>query len=425
MGITADSREVKPGDIFVAVKGLTADGHDYIEQALKNGASEVISANDAPLAEIAARYYDYPADKLVMLGVTGTKGKTTVTHIVHELLLKMGYEAGLIGTNRVRIYTDDLPAERTTPDALSLNKILRQMVDAGITHCVMEVSSHALELGRVDGIRYKAGCFTNLTRDHLDFHGDMESYFAAKMKLFDQSDGAVICADNEYAARLLKELKIPVTSLKAENISLLPDRVTFEVGGVRACWHTPGRFSVENALSALGILAAIGEPLERTAKLLGEVPPVKGRMEVAEFSDDFTVLIDYAHTPDALDNALTAARGFTRGRLITVFGCGGDRDRGKRPMMGAIAAKLSDITILTSDNPRTEDPEAILDEIAAGCSGRYERITDRREAIARALSIAEPSDVVVLAGKGQETYQEINGKKIHMDEREIIAELRA
>ncbi|GHV09777.1 UDP-N-acetylmuramoyl-L-alanyl-D-glutamate--2,6-diaminopimelate ligase [Clostridia bacterium] len=424
MGITADSRKVKPGDIFVAVKGLTVDGHDFIEQAKSNGAVDVISANDIPLHEIAAQYYGYPAERLVMLGVTGTKGKTTVTHIVHEVLLKLGYEAGLIGTNRVRIYLDDYPAERTTPDALELNKILSKMVDEGITHCVMEVSSHALELKRVAGIEFKVGAFTNLSRDHLDYHGDMESYFAAKAKLFEQSDSAVICGEGDYAERIKRDVKIPITSLKAANIGLFTDRVEFDVAGLRAVWHTPGGFSVENALTALGILQAMGEPLERTVKLLGDVPPVKGRMESVEFSNDFTVLIDYAHSPDSLENALETVRGFAQGRVITVFGCGGDRDRGKRPIMGEVATRLSDITIITSDNPRTENPETIIDDIAAGCAGRFQRIADRRAAIKHALEIARAGDVVLLAGKGQETYQEVNGVKHPMDERVIIAELR-
>ncbi|MCL2084243.1 MAG: UDP-N-acetylmuramoyl-L-alanyl-D-glutamate--2,6-diaminopimelate ligase [Oscillospiraceae bacterium] len=437
--LCADSRAVKPGDTFVAVRGLTVDGHDFIDQALKNGASLIFTQRPLPgdvphvrfdglsLAALSAKYYDYPAQKLIMTGVTGTNGKTTVTHIVYGILSRMGLKAGLIGTNNTA---------RTTPDALELQAMLAGMVSDGCTHCVMEVSSHALEQGRVEHVRYKAAAFTNLTRDHLDFHGDMERYYQAKRKLFGHADAAVVNISDQYGIRLAGGIDCPcLTFSAAGGAALYASDIEMSHGSVgftavydgnraRTEWRSPGRFSVENALAALGCGLMLGLGLEEQARLLPEIPPVKGRMEAAPYSDDFTVLIDYAHTPDGLENALLAVRGFAEGRIITVFGCGGDRDREKRPRMGEIATRLSDYTIVTSDNPRGEKPSDIISDIVAGCKARYTVTADRREAIGEALARAERGDVVLLCGKGHETYQEIGGVKYPMDEREIVREYR-
>ena len=435
--LCADSRAVKPGDTFVAVEGLTVDGHDFIDRALQNGAPLIFSQkplpdnvphvqfDNVPIADLAAQYYGHPARKLTVTGVTGTNGKTTVTHILHGVLNRAGIRAGLIGTNT---------SARTTPDALELQALLADMVKDGKTHCVMEVSSHALELGRVGNLRFKAAAFTNLTRDHLDFHKDMEGYYAAKRKLFDIADAAVVNISDPYGARLSSEIACVTFSahqnaeLSAKDVELLPGSVKFTAvyGGqqARVTWAAPGRFSVGNALAAIGCGLALGLGLDEQANLISQEPPVKGRMETVPYPGGFTVLIDYAHTPDALKNALTAVRGFTEGKLITVFGCGGDRDREKRPLMGAVATELSDYAIVTSDNPRNEQPDDIINDIISGCKGQlhYTVEPDRRRAIGMAVDRAKPGDAVLLCGKGHETYQEIAGVKYPMDEREIVKE---
>ncbi len=444
--LSHNSDDIVKGDTFIAMQGLRVDGHTFIAQAISKGASLVICQKSLPddvphvqLAEIdiallAARFYDFPATKLQMVGVTGTNGKTTVTHMVHEVLMTLGYKAGLIGTNRIRIGYESMKSDRTTPGALKLQSILAEMVDASVTHCVMEVSSHALAMGRVSGIQFAVAAFTNLTQDHLDYHNTMEAYFETKKKLFDQCDKRVILIDTDYGQQLKQAypqsycVGVETGDLSARDIKLPANAVHFTAHTLSETqditWHTPGRFSLENALVALGCLTALGLTLAQIAKPLYDAPPVKGRLEPVPFSEDCTVLIDYAHTPDALENVLTTARQFTDGKLLCVFGCGGNRDETKRPLMGQIATRYADVTVLTSDNPRDEDPLLILAQIQSGCHGHYETIPDRREAIGWALREAKRGDVVLLCGKGHETYQEILGVQYPMDEREIVEAYR-
>ncbi|MCL1819898.1 MAG: UDP-N-acetylmuramoyl-L-alanyl-D-glutamate--2,6-diaminopimelate ligase [Oscillospiraceae bacterium] len=431
-----DSREIRAGDTFIAQKGLTVDGHSFAAKAVQAGAAFVIAQKpldeDIPhvvfdpfptLAEMAARYYDYPSKKMKMVGVTGTNGKTTVTHILYEMTARLGYKCGLIGTNRVIIGTDELSAERTTPDAQRLQETLDKMVRADCEYCFMEVSSHALDMGRVEGIQYNMAIFTNLSQDHLDFHNTMEEYYLAKRKLFDMCDLAVVNTADPYGARLFDEIstdKIPIETVSG--IEFNSDCVRFKIKNSFVTWRTPGKFSVDNAAAALTCGKALGFSVNDMAGVFENIPPVKGRMEPVKYKDGITVLIDYAHSPDALKNVLLSAREFTEGRLICVMGCGGNRDKEKRPVMGATATEISDYTVVTSDNPRFEEPDAIIKDITPGCKGEYTAITDRRNAIAHALSYAKSGDVVLLCGKGHETYQEIAGHKYHMDEREIVRE---
>ncbi|MDE6108060.1 MAG: UDP-N-acetylmuramoyl-L-alanyl-D-glutamate--2,6-diaminopimelate ligase [Oscillospiraceae bacterium] len=448
-GISCNTTTLKPGELFVALRGYKTDGHQYIPQAREKGAAailgeegeEVLTVPDsrAALAIVAANWFGHPAKELTMIGVTGTNGKTTTTTLLWGMLhAALGSKIGLIGTNENRIGEEVLPTERTTPDIYELQKLLRQMADAGCTHVVMEVSSHALCLNRVDGIRFAVGAFSNLTQDHLDFHKTMEAYREAKGRLFRQSDVAVLNWDDEAGRHYAKTAPCPVCAyawrrsgadLSATDVRLLPDRVEFDAGVGEEQVHVrlgiPGSFSVYNALCALGCAHALGIPLETAAKALAVAPGVKGRMEVVPTPGKGTVLIDYAHTPDALENALTALRDFTPGRLICLFGCGGDRDRTKRPIMGGLAAELADLCVVTSDNPRSEEPKAIMEDILAGMEGTdTPKVveSDREKAIALALNLLEEGDVLLLAGKGHETYQEVNGVKRHMDEREIVAQ---
>jgi UDP-N-acetylmuramoyl-L-alanyl-D-glutamate--2,6-diaminopimelate ligase len=423
-GVHNDTRQMKPGDLFVAIPGTDKDGHCYVRQAIEIGASMIVTERSldpdvphvvvpdarAALAKLAACMHGYPAEKLIMAGVTGTKGKTTVTHIIKGLVEGVtGSKCGLIGT----IHT-----ERTTPDAVNLNQIFAGMVEDGCTHCVMEVSSHALDQSRVAGIRYAAGAFTNLHQDHLDYHKTMESYFQAKSRLFLQSDKAILNIDDPYGRRLYETYPdaLTVSRDKMENLQLSPDGISF--GSFK--WTTPGLFSAYNALTALTVGWALGLSMDDMARVLPGIPPVRGRME--KIIDG--VFIDYAHTPDAVAAALQTARTFTKGRLIALFGCGGDRDRGKRPLMGKAAQENADLCFVTSDNPRTEEPQTIIDEILTGMSSDNLFVEpDRRKAISAALAEAKPGDVVMLIGKGHETYQEIGGVKYPFDEREIVKEL--
>ena len=449
-GISYDSRSVEPGHLFVAIRGTREDGEDHIRQALERGAACVMCRRPVAgvpcitvpdgrraLADVSARWFGYPAGRLQVVGVTGTNGKTTSAYMLRYLLERMGRSTGLIGTVENVVGGRVLPARRTTPESRDLQELLSQMAEAGCTHAVMEVSSHALALERVRGIPYAAALFTNLTRDHLDFHGTMEAYGAAKARLFHQCAAAALNADDpawrQMAAgsdcpRLLYGLGEDA-GLRAENVRLSRRGVAFQAvaAGERldVSVPVPGRFTVYNALGVLAVCRLLGLPAAACAAALGQFPGVPGRMEtVPTPGRDYTVLIDYAHTPDALENVLRAARGFAEGRVIALFGCGGDRDRTKRPQMGAIAQRLAHWTVVTSDNPRTEDPAAIIREITAGMTGEnpYTVIEDRAEAIAWALSRAKRGDVVLLCGKGHETYQEIGGVRRPMDEREIVAQ---
>ena len=447
-----DTRTMKPGCLFVALPGYKTDGHRYIARALELGAAAVLCqhppAGEGPwlvtpdaraaLAAVSANWFGHPGRSLELLAVTGTNGKTTTTYLLKAMLEGvLGAKVGLIGTNQNMIGEEILPAHRTTPESYEVQQLLREMADAGCTHVVMEASSHALVLHRLDGLAFRAGIFTNLTRDHLDFHGTMEAYRAAKGRLFRQSGTAILNLDDEagryYACtvsvpRLTYSERRDEADLTAKNLRLFPERVEFEAVArgeiARVRLPIPGGFTVYNALGVLACGLALGLPLADCAAALAGARGVKGRIEVVPVPAEFTVIIDYAHTPDALENILTTVRDFTAGRVLCLFGCGGDRDRSKRPLMGAVVGSLADVAVLTSDNPRTEEPEAIIRDILPGLEGTAaERLVepDRRTAIRRILSLARPGDTVVLAGKGHETYQEVNGVQLHLDEREEVA----
>ena len=451
-GICYDTRTMVPGCLFVALPGYKTDGHKYIAQALEQGAAAVLCQHPpegegpwlvtpdarAALAAVSANWFGHPARDLTLLAVTGTNGKTTTTYLLKAMLEGvLGARVGLIGTNQNMVGEEVLPAHRTTPESWEVQQLLREMADAGCTHVVMEASSHALVLHRLDGLRFRAGIFTNLTQDHLDFHGTMEAYRDAKGLLFRQSDTAVLNLDDEAGRYFARTVAVPrltyserrdEADLTAKNLRLFPDRVEFEAvaeGAIsRVRLPIPGGFTVYNALGVLTCGLALGLPLADCADALAKAPGVKGRIEVVPVPADFAVIIDYAHTPDALENILTTVRDFTAGRVICLFGCGGDRDRTKRPQMGAIAGSLADVAVVTSDNPRTEEPEAIIRDILPGLEGTAAEVVvepDRRAAIRRALSLAKPGDTVVLAGKGHETYQEVGTQVLHLDEREEVA----
>ena len=388
----------------------------------------------------AANWYGHPADSMTMIGVTGTNGKTTVTYLLKTVLEKtLGAKVGLIGTIQNMIGDKVLDTERTTPESIELQKLFAEMRDAGCTHVVMEVSSHALALSRVDGVHFRVGVFTNLTEDHLDFHKTMLDYCDAKAKLFQRCDVGVMNLDDLYCDRIRRQASCRILTystkdnaadLVAKNIRLKSDRVETDVvtGNEisRAELRIPGAFSVYNALAVIGTGLALGLSLNEVTAALRQAHGVKGRMEVVPTpGKDYTVLIDYSHTPDSLENALKTARGFCKGRVIAVFGCGGDRDPFKRPVMGEIGGRLADLCVVTSDNPRTENPNAIIAQIAEGMKDAKNKpvvIENRVEAIGWALDHARENDIILLCGKGHETYQEVGHEKRHMDEREIVAE---
>lgn len=457
-GVRYDSRLVQPGDLFVAITGYAADGHRFIPDAVNRGAvcivcerrptveiPYVLVANArAALAALGASWYGHPAEKMTILGVTGTNGKTTVTYLLKSVLEQvLGAKVGLIGTIQNMIGNTVLPTERTTPESFELQGLFAEMAAAGCTHVVMEVSSHALALHRVDCIPFAVGAFTNLTEDHLDFHETMEAYRQAKALLFRRCMFSVFNIDDAMVAQTVKEAASwtltssvngqATADLTATDMTLAPDSVRFVAHFEgRSCpvrLGIPGRFSIYNALTVLGMSIGIGIPMEDAAKALANAKGVKGRMEVVPTpGKDYTVLIDYAHTPDALDNVLSTVKGFCKGRLIAVFGCGGDRDAAKRPIMGQIGVRLADLAIITSDNPRTEDPNKIiadiLKQLIEPCHP-YLVVENRREAIARAMREARADDIIVLCGKGHEDYQIIGTQKLHLDEREEVAKLLA
>ena len=452
-GVSYDSRTTRPGDLFVAMTGFATDGHQYIGKALANGAAAVlcqqrpaeacayVQTEDSrrALAVIGGNWFGHPAEKMTMIAVTGTCGKTTTTYLLKAILEQArGAKVGLIGTNQNMIGSDVIPTERTTPESFEVQKLFREMADAGCTHVVMETSSHALYLDRVYGVRYDVGIFTNLTQDHLDFHKTMENYCDAKAILFRNCVTGVVNADDPWTPRLLKDADCKVMTyaeqadadLRAENIVLSAGGIAFDAvsGAERAPIRVniPGGFMVYNTLDVLGAALALGISLEESAAVLAKVPHVKGRVEIVPTPGrDYTILIDYAHTPDSMVNVLQTVKEFAKGRTVAVFGCGGDRDRTKRPLMGKAAADWSDFAVVTTDNPRTEKPEAIIEDILPGFDGSatpYQVVVDRIEAIHWAMNHAEKDDVIVLCGKGHETYQEVNHVKHHMDEREIVAD---
>ena len=452
-GVSYDSRTTQPGDLFVAMTGFATDGHQYIGKALANGAAAVlcqqrpaeacayVQTEDSrrALAVIGGNWFGHPAEEMTMIAVTGTCGKTTTTYLLKAILEQVrGAKVGLIGTNQNMIGSDVIPTERTTPESFEVQKLFREMADAGCTHVVMETSSHALYLDRVYGVRYDVGIFTNLTQDHLDFHKTMENYCDAKAILFRNGVTGVVNADDPWTPRLLKDADCKVMTyaeqadadLRAENIVLSAGGIAFDaVSGAERVpirVNIPGGFMVYNTLDVLGAALALGISLEESAAVLAKVPHVKGRVEIVPTpGKDYTILIDYAHTPDSMVNVLQTVKEFAKGRTVAVFGCGGDRDRTKRPLMGKAAADWSDFAVVTTDNPRTEEPEAIIADILPGFDGSatpYRVVVDRIEAIHWAMDHAETDDVIVLCGKGHETYQEVNHVKHHMDEREIVAD---
>ncbi len=452
-GIAYDSRKVKPGYLFVAIAGFVTDGHNYIDQAIENGAAALIvekeTAADIPLARVkdsrlalalaAAAFYNYPAKKLLLTGVTGTNGKTTTSHLIAAIYKGAGNKVGLVGTIQNIVGGKELPAVNTTPESLDLQRLLAQMVKSGVTHAAMEVSSHALALNRVAATDFAAAVFTNLTQDHLDFHGGMDDYAAAKAKLFAMAPLAVINIDDAHAQDMIKAAcgKVVTYGLRnkadvsAKNIKLATNGVSFvttgKYGECQLQLKLTGEFNVYNALAAFACTRAQGIDLETVSKALEAVPGVAGRFELVKCGQPFGVVVDYAHTPDGLENVLQAARRIARNRVIAVFGCGGDRDRTKRPIMGELGVRLSEHAVITSDNPRTEDPMKIIDDILVGVKGavgadRYTVVPDRREAIYYAINKAEPGDVVVIAGKGHETYQIIGKTKYDFDDRVVATE---
>lgn len=448
-----DSRKVGRGSLFCCLVGEKTDGHNFASMAVEKGASALICQRPLPLnvpqlivpdgreamARAAACFYGHPERELTMLAVTGTNGKTSVTYMVKSVAETAGKKVGLIGTIQNLIGEEKVYTERTTPESVDLFALLRRMADKGVELVVMEVSSHALAQQRVAGIPFKAGLFTNLTQDHLDYHKTFENYRAAKKKLFAQCGIAILNGDDETAAYMKEGLSIPVWTMGihhpgefyARGIEITTQGASFHLftpqGNGRISLHISGLFSVYNAMGTAALCTAAGIPFSCIVKGLDGLRGVAGRLECVDTGDrPFSVYVDYAHTPDALQNVLETARGFTRRRLISVFGCGGDRDHGKRPIMGEIGGRYSDHVILTSDNPRTEDPMDILKAVEEGVKRTatpYIVTENRREAIREALEEAGDGDVIVIAGKGHESYQEINGVRHHFDDKEIVLSL--
>ena len=459
-GVTYDSRLVRPGSIFVALKGLREDGAAFIPQAILAGASAIVAGHPAPgptpvpwiavpdarraLALLAAEYFQHPSRSMTVVGITGTNGKTTTAYLLSAMFEAAGTVCGLMGTVKYQIGRREFQATRTTPEAPQLQGLMREMVEAGCGACVMEVSSHALSLRRADGIEFAAGVFTNLTRDHLDFHANMEDYFAAKRRLFEllpQDAPALINIDDPRGPSLVSTVRRAVTYAIRKPADVMPGPLTFSLTGLEFDVRLPqgtirvrsrlvGKPNVYNILAAAGTAAALGVPLEAIEEGLRRLPGVPGRFEIASASDDdITVVVDYAHTDDALRNLLETARPMATRRLITVFGAGGDRDRTKRPLMGMVAARLSDLVVITSDNPRSEDPVRIIEEVRRGADPETRQsnaeivtIIDRRAAILHAIKAAEPGDVVLIAGKGHEKYQEIGGRTSPFDDVAVARE---
>jgi UDP-N-acetylmuramoyl-L-alanyl-D-glutamate--2,6-diaminopimelate ligase len=447
-GLHYRSSDVRPGGLFFCVPGYKADGHDFAPDAVERGAvalvgqrplelgvPEVVVADvRAAMGPAAARYYGDPTATLRVIGITGTNGKTTTAFLTRAILERAGVRTGLLGTVKSIVGGVEEPVERTTPEGIDLQATLRRMLDAGDEACAMEVSSHALELGRAEGIHFTCRVFTNLTQDHLDFHPDMEAYFTAKRRLFTDSGTAVVNLDDEYGRRLAAELPDAITygveshaEYHATDVQFDPSGSSFTCetpeGAIAIRTRLPGLFNVQNALAAIAAAQSLDVDLDVARDALAEAERVPGRFEPVDEGQPFTVLVDYAHTPEALDNVLRAARELADGRVHVVFGAGGDRDRAKRPLMGKAAAELADRVVVTSDNPRSESPDAIIDEIVEGTGPEVEREPDRRRAIALAVSTAEPGDVVVVAGKGHEQGQEFeNGRKEPFDDVAVVRE---
>jgi len=458
--VTHDSRQVKPGSVFVALPGEKADGAAFAPQAIASGAVAIVAERPAStpvgapwivvsdarlaLALLAAEFFGHPSRQMKVIGTTGTNGKTTTSYVMHSIFEAAGIRCGLMGTVTYRIGDRELAATRTTPEAPEVQSFMRQMVDAGCGACVMEVSSHALAMRRVDGIRFAAGVFTNLTRDHLDFHQNMENYFAAKRRLFEMLPAdapAVINVDDPRAASLVEIAGRPVTYAVTKDADVTPGPLSFALRGLEFDVRMPqgvahvksklvGKPNVYNILAAAGTAAAVGIPIKAIERGLQKLSDVPGRFEVVSSpDDDITVVVDYAHTDDALRNLLETARALASRRLITVFGAGGDRDKTKRPLMGMVAARLSDVVVITSDNPRGEDPARIIEEVKRGAEPESRQgnaevlaIADRRDAILQAIDRASRGDVVLIAGKGHEKYQDIGGRITPFDDVAVARE---
>ena len=452
-GVSYDSRKTEKGDMFVAIRGFEADGHKFIPKAVENGAAVILCEEkpscDIPyvlvsdsrygLAIVSRDFFGDPASEMTMIGITGTSGKTSSSYLIkHMLESKLDAKVGLIGTNGNMIGDEFLHTEHTTPESYELHKLFRHMADSGCTHVVMEVSSHSLTLERVAGIHFDVALYTNLSQDHLDFHGTMEEYAAAKRKLFSMCSLGCFNLDDAWAdfmrdgascRTMTFSTEKNEADLVAKDIRLTADGVRFaSVSGDEISitkLGIPGMFSVYNALGTMSVGLALGLSLADCSDAMSSAKGVKGRLEIVPTGRDFSVVIDYSHKPDALEKVLKTHKPVTRGRLIALFGCGGDRDKLKRPIMGRIAADNADLVVVTSDNPRTEDPDEIIREIVAGMKDKRtptKVICDRREAIAWAIDNAAPGDVLLLAGKGHEDYQVVGHEKHHMDEREIVAD---
>lgn len=464
--IAHDSRKVKQNTLFIAIKGATVDGHKFIPQAIAAGATAILTEEEVELPENIAVikvnnihkaieamvpfFYDYPSKKMRMIGVTGTNGKTSSTYMIRDVLRAAGYKVGVIGTIKIMIEEEEMPVHNTTPDVVDLQEILAMMLAKGMDYVVMEVSSHALAMNRVAGCEYDVALFTNLTQDHLDYHGTMENYAKAKAKLFTSltsgeptksNKHAVINIDDELGGAIMLEhtdapcitygIDNDVAVLNAHNIDIKAEGAAFKLDYEGHTYSfqlkITGLFNIYNVLGVIGACLAEEIDMDIIRNILEDFQGVAGRFELVREGQDYSVIVDYAHTPDGLENVLKTAREITDKKLIAVFGCGGDRDRTKRPLMGAIAAKLADVIIATSDNPRTEDPEFILSEVEAGVlphlgNKYHEKITDRRAAIFRAVELAEAGDIVLIAGKGHENYQILKTGTIHFDDKEVAGE---
>lgn len=449
--VTQNSKAVKEGSLFVCIKGNSFDGHNFASEMLQNGAAAVVCERDLGLekqvvventralfSSMCANFYSRPAEKLKIVGITGTNGKTTTAFLVKQILENAGKKVGLIGTIQNMVGDEIYPAKFTTPDPQELQKLFSLMVEADCEYCVMEASSQALAQERLNGVHFDVAAFSNLTQDHLDYHKTWENYFNAKRKLFENCDIAITNADDENGLKIVDGLpcKVLTYAVNTNNADYVAKAVNLTASGSRyevVCdkigrvnCPIPGRFSVYNSLCAVVIALALGLEFNTVLASVPKRKGVKGRIEVVPTNKDFTIIIDYAHSPDGLKNILSSLREITDSRIITVFGCGGDRDKTKRPLMGEIVSQLSDYAVVTSDNPRSEDPDAIIEDILVGMKipkKYYKVITNRKEAIKYAIENAKKGDIVLLAGKGHETYQILKDGTIHFDEREVVAEI--
>lgn len=454
--IEYNSQKIESNDVFVAIKGYKEDGNDYIKEAVEKGAvcivtEDELNANELPnitivrvqnsriaLSLIASKYYDFPARKLKLIGITGTKGKTTTAYMIRDILNASGKKTGMIGTIYNTYGNVCIEASRTSPESLDLQKLLKDMVDAQMEYVVMEVSSHSLVLDRVYGLHFAIGIFTNLSQEHLDFHGTMDNYLLAKSKLFEMCDFALVNGDDIHTPRLKKMIKCKTATFGLDNaVNITASDVRINNNNVEFKMYVnkmletiviniPGRFTVYNALAAIGTCSLLGAQMDAILLALSNIK-VPGRSEIIDVPKTFTVMVDYAHNPSSLEAILSSIKKYVKGRIICVFGCGGNRDKEKRPMMGEISGRLADFTVITTDNPRNEDPSIIMKEIEDGVKktkGLYKIIENRKDAIAFAMRIAWKNDLVLIAGKGHETYQELkNGKRIDFDERKVVKDI--